>query len=292
MAFDYGDIRSRVRKITGRLSSDELTDEELNDEINKFLHYIFPAEVKLDINLVPYKFLTVKGQEYYPVPESFTNFIPPAWINGYELNYCITENLYYRYFQQYYQKKVFAVGNGALTNFTQGSQNQPILPGSVLITDNVETFSDSGIGPIGVLTGSLGGVGQVNYATGGISVTFNAAPALNTKINITYVNYQSGQPQTLLNFNGNFRVYPIPDSVYEVQMVGYVMPPELVNSNDIPRLEEWGWAIAYGTSRNIFAQNGELDRYAEITALYREQIYYVNRRDIQDTMYRTAQRSI
>ncbi len=52
-----------------------------------------------------------------------------------------------------------------------------VLPESVVVTDGTETFSDAGAG---VLTGNAGGTGTVNYGTGAVAVTFNAAPATGT----------------------------------------------------------------------------------------------------------------
>ena len=53
----------------------------------------------------------------------------------------------------------------------------------VQVTDGVESFTDDFDG---VLTGSLGGTGTVNYVTGAISVTFNTAPANLAAITTTY----------------------------------------------------------------------------------------------------------
>jgi|ERR1051325_4698538 hypothetical protein len=308
MGYDFGDIKDKVRLITGRLSSDQMSDTELDMRINNYLHYEFPAEFKLETNLVPYSFLTVKGQQNYALPENFTNFVPPFYINGldfsyyggtywnsginninqYGLNYFFNPSVYYQSVGQYFSRNIWRTGDGVTTGFSQAAQNFGILPESVIITDNVETFTDNGLG---ILTGSLGGMGTVNYLDGSINVTFASPPAVGAQIWLTFVQYQSGQPQQILNFNGFFKLYPVPDNVYKVQMVGYQMPAILVDANDTPKLQEWGPCIAYGTARTIFADYGELDRYGEITALYKEQVKYVNRRDIQNTMNRSAIRS-
>ncbi len=61
--------------------------------------------------------------------------------------------------------------------------NTPITPGSVGITDGVESFTDDGAGN---LTGDMGGTGTINYATGVGSVTFNAAPLTGVDIAANY----------------------------------------------------------------------------------------------------------
>jgi len=53
----------------------------------------------------------------------------------------------------------------------------------IIATDGTETFTDD---YNGVLTGSLGGTGTINYTTGAISLTFNTAPVNSQAITATY----------------------------------------------------------------------------------------------------------
>jgi len=62
-------------------------------------------------------------------------------------------------------------GDGDTKAFTGTLAAIPVEPGTVAITDGVETFADDGCGR---LTGSAGGTGTVNYKTGVYSITFNA----------------------------------------------------------------------------------------------------------------------
>lgn len=308
MGYDFGDIREKVRLITGRLSVDQMSNNELNTRINNYLHYEFPAEFKLDTNIVPYNFYTVKDQQKYPVPENFTNFIAPAFINGLDysyyggpfsgaynnsfagpqLNYYYDPSFYYQAVGEYYNRSVWRIGDGVTTVFTQPDQTTKMLPGSVFVTDNVETFIDNGDE---TMTSNLGATGYVNYQTSALYIPFTNPPADGAQIWLTYVQYQAGMPQQVLNYDGFFTVFPVPDNVYRITMTGYQMPAILLTADDTPKLQEWGPCIAYGTARDIFADYGELDRYAEITAIYRDKVKLVNRRDIQNTMNRSAPRS-
>lgn len=86
--------------------------------------------------------------------------------------------------------EVLASGNGTLKTFTgtlafkaAGATRNCF---GVTVTDTTETFTDN---YLGVLTGSLGGTGTINYVTGAYSVTFNSAPASasnNIKANYTW----------------------------------------------------------------------------------------------------------
>ena len=41
--WDFADIKKKVRQVTGRLTENELSTSELEDRINKFYQYTFPA---------------------------------------------------------------------------------------------------------------------------------------------------------------------------------------------------------------------------------------------------------
>jgi hypothetical protein len=73
--------------------------------------------------------------------------------------------------------------------FTGTLAAYPVEPGSVSVTDGVETFSDDGHGR---LTGSAGGTGTVNYKTGVIAVSFNANVGNGTAITADYVREIAG----------------------------------------------------------------------------------------------------
>lgn len=79
--------------------------------------------------------------------------------------------------------QTIGVGNAIITNFTGTLGIFPIQPGSMSVTDGTETFVDNGAG---VLTGSLGGMGSINYATGAYNLTFNTAPATGVSVIATF----------------------------------------------------------------------------------------------------------
>lgn len=91
------------------------------------------------------------------------SFLPPADIGNAHYTAVTGENI--------------GTGTGAQTTFTEtlnfkaGGATRNCF--SVSATDGTETFSDTGAG---TLTGSAGGTGTINYATGAISVTFAVAP--------------------------------------------------------------------------------------------------------------------
>ena len=92
MGYDFGNIRDLVRLTTGRLSSDQMSDNELNERINNYLQYEFSSEFKMDIQIAPYDFLTEKNKQIYDIPANYTNFVGGTFING--VDYSLIGNAY------------------------------------------------------------------------------------------------------------------------------------------------------------------------------------------------------
>lgn len=91
--------------------------------------------------------------------------------------------------------EVVGTGDGAEQTFTATLVKTPIVPTSLIVTDGIETLTDSGDG---TLTGD--GSGTINYNTGALSVTFNTAPTDGTDVTAGY-DYFEGASAT---FEGDF----------------------------------------------------------------------------------------
>ena len=281
-------IRQKVRQVTGRFTPSEITNEELDQKINQYYQLTFPAEVKLDKKLVYYEFLTTANQAYYDQPETtYTNFAPPATCNNLSMLWYQNQAVFFEDNPLQYNFLTQWTGDGTTFTFSTTVTGFPIFPGTTTITDNVETFQDSNSNwtTANVLvTGSLGGSMTLNYLAGTVSVTFNTAPIDGQNIFLNYVVFAANRPQAILEYNNQFQLYPVPDQSYIIKMPAYSVVSALVNATDTPDLNEWGPCIAYGTSREILADFGELDGYAEISQLYKEQVAYVLKRTNQNLL--------
>jgi len=282
------DIRQKVRKVTGRLTPGELSNSDLDVYINNYYTLTFPAELKLERKHTYYEFLTVPNTAWYNLPNStYTNFEPPATVDFYSLLWFQDPNSFNVSSTQQITRLTPWTGDGSTVTFTTTVQAFPIMPASTVITDNVEEFQDTSqtwTTSNVTLTGDLGGTATINYSTGAISVTFNTAPANGQIIYLSYQQFQPGRPQAVLMYNNQFQFYPVPDTAYRFQVNAYQVVSELVNATDTPDLNEWGPCISYGASRDILADLGENDVYAEVTALYKEQLSYVLKRTNQNLL--------
>lgn len=277
--WNLGDIRTKTRKLTGRLSSQEMSTNELDKRINQYYQYTFPAEVKLERQHTFYEFLTTVNQATYTFDNTnYTNVEPPATIDNYQM-------YYYQDPARFEEQNPYQItrltpwtGDGVTVLFTTTVTGFPIFPGTLVITDNVEVFEDTNTTWTTtnvIINGSLGGSATVNYNTGVISVTFASAPANGQDIFTSYVLFKPGRPTAVLLYNNEFTFFPPPNTAYRFKMKAYIPPVALALATDTPILPQWGPAIAYGTAKQIFADYGELDAKREIEPDYQEQIDYV-----------------
>lgn len=296
------EIRQKVRQVTGRYSPQELSNEQLDEYINKYFQFTFPAELKLERMHTYYDFLTVANQQSYDYPAGFVNFEPPGTIDRLSLLWYQEPSSFYDNNPENIARQTIATGDGATVAFNATAGNFPILPGTAVITDDTEVFEDTNTdfsaSPVNI-AGSLGGTATLNYETGALSVTFNTAPSSGQNIYFSYIQFQAGRPTAVLAYNNQFTFFPVPDTAYRFRAKAYANTlvitaaganaASFVNATDKPLLEQWGPCIAYGTSRDIHADKGEMDAYAEVTALYKEQLAYVLNRTNQNLLNTRAQ---
>lgn len=282
MTWTLADIRAKVRKVTGRLNPQVLSNSALDAYINNYYVYTFPAEVKLERQHTYYTFNTAPSTQLYTFPSTtYTNIEPPFYLNGNKIDYYQDPARFFGNNPEQYQLSSFASGDGVTVLFTATLSGTPILAGSLIVTDNTETFTDNSDG---TLTGAAGGVGTINYTTGALSVTFAVAPTSGQGITARWINYSTGTPTAVLYYNNQFRFFPIPDTVYPCRVKAYIIVTALTAATDTPVNQEWGPSIAYGAAREIHADFGELDKYTEVTNLYKEQIEYILTRTAQNLL--------
>lgn len=282
------DIRTKVRQVTGRLTPGELDNTLLDEYINKFYTLTFPAELKLEKKHTFYEFPTDPNVTWYDLPNTtYTNLEVPATIDNLHLFYYQNPATFYDQNPHNVTRLTPWTGDGSTVLFTTTVSQLNIRPDSLIINDSVETFEDTSqtwTTSNVVIAGSQGGSATINYSTGSISVTFNTAPADGDNIDLSYIVMTLGRPTAVLNYNNQLQFYPTPDSAYRFRIQAYGIVSDLVNGTDTPELDQWGPCIAYGASRDILADNGEMDAYAEVTALYKEQLAYVLKRTNQDLL--------
>jgi len=231
MAWNLSQIRTKVRNVTGRPSTDQITDAELDTYINNYYVYTMPFELKEQIQNKYLKFITNPGIDVYSFPEGYFTDSPGAYADGFPMVFYQDPDIFFQDWPIQYAVDNIATGNGVTNSFSGGLQNPPIITGTTLIiaddpsgfqqllfdsgnviTEALGTGSGSasysgplGVFPIvagslsiydgteilndngeGILIGTLGGTGTINYLTGMYSITFASVVAIGVPIVAEY----------------------------------------------------------------------------------------------------------
>jgi len=134
--------------------------------------------------------------------------------------------------------------------------------------------------------------GTINYITGAITITnFSAVIPTGNAINVQYIPYVANRPQSVVFFQDQFMLYPVPDQAYTVSFEAYKYPAAFLatNTTATPQLNEWWQLLAYGAADKIFADNGDFENLQKFRPLMEEQMNLIQRRTIvQQTSERTS----
>lgn len=127
----------------------------------------------------------------------------------------------------------------------------------------------------------------INYNTGAISVTFSSAPPAGESIQIQYNPQVLSIPLSILFFQNQFTLRPVPDRGYTITLVAYRLPSQVLlgtTSTTTPSLtgqpeqNEWWELIAVGASKKIYEDRLDMDGVGMMNALMAEKLALVETR--------------
>lgn len=125
------DIRNKVRRVTARPNDTQITDAQIDEYINNYYQYDFPAELRLQNNRVTYQFLTNAGYNVYDFPtDLYFENLPPVYVGGYQTFMSQNRENFYRINPQLSLiQQNCAFGNGTVGPYTFTLQQTPICRG-------------------------------------------------------------------------------------------------------------------------------------------------------------------
>jgi len=312
-------IQTKVRRLTRSISEQQLSTSELNNYINTSVLYDFPEHLRHFDLKTTFSFYTEPYVDTYvnnttdstsPLfnfKNKYISFNPPAYVAGYQALWSQSENQFYGIYPKIDSIVTVNTGDGVTTSFSGNantSLNSQVTSGpTALIVAGSVLFESQDINGLGIslidypnptpsnivgalapvgYTGSLASYpyGQINYITGAFSLTFTSAPASGANINSQFQIVQPSIPQTILFYDGAFKLRPIPDQVYKITIEAYIRPTELLLSTDKPELSEWWQLIAYLAAKKIFEDRMDLESVQMIMPEYMKQMNLINRRTI------------
>ena len=164
--------------------------------------------------------------------------------------------------------------------------------GALVITGNTENPStDVYFSPVTLIDPVYGtSVGTINYTTGYFSLIFAKAPLLNKGIDAQTVPYVASRPISMLYYDNQFILRPVPDQPYKITFNAFKRPVSLMNDGTAnPQLQDWWQYIAYGAAKKIFEDRLDMDSVQLIMPEFKEQEVLVLRKTlVNQTKERTA----
>ena len=300
-------IQQKVRRLTRSPSLQQLSDADLNQYINTFILYDFPEHLRLfslrtTLTFYTQPFIDVyetnttdPNNPLYNFKNKYITVHPTIYIAGRPVFWTQYRDIFYgNYPQTNFVFNTRFIGNGTQGPFASNLEQFPVLQNSVLFTAlDIDGAAMQVIDyPFDNVLGALGipGVpqtipspyGQINYQTGAYTVTF-PANTMNSDSNVIYgegIFYQPGLPISCLYFDNKFTLRPVPDKSYVVQLEADIRPTELIQTTDVPQIEQWWQFIAYGAAKKIFEDRMDLDSVALITPEFQAQMDMVNRTNL------------
>ena len=312
------DIIEKVRELSASGNSDQATDTKIIKYINSYYLLDFPDDLRILKLKDVYTFNTIQGVDTYPFDfDNWSTVEPPAYCGKIQIDFFQDKANFYGYNFNSQQLLTFDTGDGTAGPYSGTVTNYPILASvynnpmadtqlastSVFPAGYPPTFAESNISRIqnilisantatsslhvtddgnGNLIGDCLVGGTINYFTGVIAnLTFTASVPSGNNINIQYVQSVQGQPYTMLFFQNQFVLRPVPDQSYTIEVTAYREPSKALlgttsatapNLNGRPEQFDWWELIAFGVAKKFYQDRLDTDGVGMMEAFLQEKI--------------------
>ena len=303
-------IRQEAREYIGISSLSLLPDAVLDQEINYFYIANIPESIKLDQLKSIYTFYTIPYVDTYPIDvNQYQSFREPVFIDGLRAAYYKDRLQFYAWWPKVRTYLQPAYGDGSTTSFNFTLRAVPIVrktfmasstdaTGFQLICADVGGSATSGSNTtsqlLQVFRNNLGNmtppfpptspspadplpnppynnvVGQINYHTGQVSITWPTAPAANQPIYVNFYAPTTGRPNSLLYWNNEIVIRPVPRLSHQVTLEAYQTPSQFLSSTNEPFLKNFKRYISLGVAVNILDRIGDTDRRNSLIGPFEE----------------------
>ena len=269
-------IQTKVRRLTRSPSASQLSDDQLNNYINTFILYDFPAHLRLFSLRTLLTFYTQPGVDTYSTNTTVTtdplyNFQnkyvavhQPVFIAGVQCFYTQWRDAFYGMWPQTNTvEQTLLFGDNSSGPFT-GYVPTAVAP--------IQPFTSVPSVPYPFILQS-----SVNFNcldTNGTSMVMVDVPISNLIGNLTQANVPLVPPYDTTQNPAhyiNYQLRPVPDKTYTVEIEVDIRPTQLINSTDIPQITQWWQYIAYGAAKKIFEDRMDLDSVQQIMPEFKQQ---------------------
>ena len=117
-------------------------------------------------------------------------------------------------------------------------------------------------------------VGTVNYVTGVFAINFapvGVTPITGQQMTLWVSQYQTGRPYSLLFWNNEFTIRPVPKLIHKVEIETYLTPVQFMSTTDSPILNQFVQYLAYGAACEILRQRQDMQGLANLMEGFKRQ---------------------
>lgn len=286
-------IQNKIRRITGRISETQITDDQINDYIKDFFAYDFPRSIKPDFLNSTFEFMTEANVDRYELSSNNTknlyfSFRPPVYIGGQKAGWFQNRDTFFDLYGIHVQQTQILPGNGTPGTFVFSNIGAPLLQNKATVStiDSTGTSLNYIDLPINRERGRFRRIedkqqtmGEIDYLTGIVKVSFPNSIPKNQKIYLSAIPYTPSKPQAILLSNDAFTLRPVPDRGYLVSITAD-KNPETFENFPSPLLNQWWQYLALGACKKIFEDFQDDEGVARIQNSFKEQEVLVMRRTI------------
>lgn len=301
-------IQKMVRRITKSPSEAVLTTAQLNEYINTFVLSDFPQNLRtfaLRTTLTFYTQPNVDTYQTVTLAQDHTGTNPlfdfinrytavhePLYIAGVESVFTQYRDEFFRYYPQTFtvaQTNLF--GDGMQGPYVGMLNAIPVLQNNVIFTvpDTNGTSMVLVDQPVNSQTGNLfiannfngPQYGTINYITGAFTFTTPNNTEVQAPIWAETIPYQPGIPLMCLFYDNQFKLWPVPDNAYPIQLEADISPMEFLSQNQNPLVNQWWQYIALGACIKVFRDRMEIENIQKIMPEYEQQQALANRTTIE-----------
>jgi hypothetical protein len=117
-------------------------------------------------------------------------------------------------------------------------------------------------------------IGTVNYVTGQFYVNFgfgNLTPIAGQQMTLFVGQYTVGRPYSMLFWNNEFVIRPVPKYVHKIEIETYLTPVQFMSSTDNPTLNQWWQYIAIGAAIKVLEDRQDMEGLNNLVPLFDRQ---------------------
>lgn len=293
-------IETDVREYVGISSQAILPNAVIDQEVNYFYTANIPESIKLDQLKCVYTFYTLPFVDRYPIDvNQYQSLREPVFVDGLRAAYYKDRLQFYAWWPPVRTYLQPAMGDGTTKTFNFTVQATPIVRTTFMVSSTDATGfqligADDGGGQnlsgniLQVFTNNLGNqtppfpptsplppnplpnppysniIGQVNYATGQVSITWPTPPAAGQILYVNFYAPTSGRPNSVLFWNNEIIIRPVPKRSHQITLEAYQTPIQFLNSTSQPFLTNFKRYISLGVAMNLLERMGDNGRKNEL----------------------------